>query len=53
MSHKYDIFNVKIHIKDAYLEVKNEFKAVTFINENGLIKITKYEELEEDYSKKN
>ena len=53
ISSSFKVFpGVKIHIKDAFLEVKNEFKAVTFINENGLVKITKYEELEEDYSKK-
>jgi uncharacterized protein len=54
ISSSFKVFpGVKIHIKDAFLEVKNEFKAVTFINENGLVKITKYEELEEDYSKRN
>ena len=54
ISSSFKVFpGVKIHIKDAYLEVKNEFKAVTFINEKGLVKITKYKELEEDYSKKN
>ncbi len=53
ISSSFKVFpGVKIHIKDAFLEVKNEFKAVTFVNENGLVKITKYEELEEDYSKK-
>jgi len=53
ISSSFKVFSgVKINIKDAFLEVKNEFKAVTFINENGLVKITKYEELEEDYSKK-
>lgn len=43
---------VKISIKNAYLEIKSEYKAVTFINEDRLVKITKYEELEEDYSQK-
>lgn len=43
---------VKISIKNAYLEIKNEYKAVTFVNEDRLVKITKYEELEEDYSQK-
>ncbi len=53
ISSSFKVFpGVKIHIKDAFLEVKNEFKAVTFINDNGLVKITRYEELEEDYSKK-
>ncbi len=42
----------KVHIKDAFLEVRNEFKAVTFINENNVVKVTKYEEIEEDYSRK-
>jgi uncharacterized protein len=53
ISSSFKVFpGVKIHIKDAFLEVKNEFKAVTFVNENGIVRITKYEELEEDYSKK-
>ncbi len=43
---------VKLSIKNAYLEIKSEYKAVTFINEDRLVKITKYEELEEDYSQK-
>lgn len=43
---------IKIYIKDAYLEVRNEFKAVTFVNENNVIKVTKYEESEEDFSRK-
>ncbi len=43
---------VKISIKDAYLEIKSEYKAVTFINEDRLIKITKYQDLEEDYTQK-
>lgn len=52
ISSSFKVFpGVKIHIKEAFLEVKNDFKAVTFINENGQVKITKYEELEEDYSK--
>lgn len=41
---------VKIYIKDAYLDVRNDFKAVTFINEKGIVKINKYEEPEGDYS---
>ncbi len=53
ISSSFKVFpGVKMHIKEAFLEVTNEFKAVTFIKENGLIKITKYQELEEDYSKK-
>jgi uncharacterized protein (DUF342 family) len=43
---------VRIYIKDAYLEVRNEFSSVTFINEANLVKITKYEELEEDLVRK-
>lgn len=43
---------VKVAIKDAVLEVKSEYKNVTFINEDNLVKITKYEEPEEDYSQK-
>ena len=39
---------VRVYIKDAFLEVRNEFSAVTFINEANLVKITKYEELEDD-----
>jgi uncharacterized protein (DUF342 family) len=43
---------VKVIIKDASLETKSEYKSVTFINEDNLVKVTKYEEPEEDYSKK-
>ena len=43
---------VRIYIKDAYLEVRNEFNAVTFINEANVVKITQYEELDEDLSRK-
>jgi hypothetical protein len=39
---------VKIYIKDAFLEVKNEFKGVTFIAEGNLVKVTKYEEPEDE-----
>jgi uncharacterized protein len=42
---------VKIYIKEAFLNVRNEFKATAFINENGNVKMTKYEEPEEDYSR--
>jgi len=41
---------VKINIKDAYLEVRNEFKSVTFVAEGGTVKVTKYEESDEDIS---
>ncbi len=43
---------IKIYIKDASLEVRNEFKAVTFINESNLVKVTKYEEPEEDFERR-
>ncbi len=39
---------VRVSIKDAYLEVRNEFKAVTFISDKGMVKVTKYEETDED-----
>jgi len=39
---------VKINVRDATLNVKNEFKAVTFIWEAGVVKVTKYEESDED-----
>lgn len=43
---------VKIFIKDASLEVRNDFKAVTFVNEANLVKVTKYEEPEEDFERR-
>ncbi len=43
---------VKVLIKDALLEVKSEFKAVTFIAEGNLVKVTKYEEPEDDFTRK-
>jgi uncharacterized protein (DUF342 family) len=44
---------VRIFIKDAQpLEVRNEFKNITFIAENKLIKPTKYEESAEDVTRK-
>lgn len=43
---------VKIFIKDAYLEVRNEYKSATFINENNLVKLTKYEEPDDDFSRR-
>ncbi len=44
---------VKVIIKDATLDIKNDYKAITFINENNIVKTTKYVELEEDYTKRN
>lgn len=41
---------VRVSIKDAFLEVRNEFKAVTFIAEKNAVKVTKYEETDEDVS---
>jgi uncharacterized protein (DUF342 family) len=42
---------VKIMIRDAVDEVRTEYKAATFILENGLIKVTKYEEPDEAATK--
>ncbi len=39
---------VKITIRDAHLEVKNELKRITFVNEESVIKTKKYEEPEEE-----
>lgn len=39
---------VRISIKDAFLEVRNEFKAVTFVSDKNTVKVTKYEESDED-----
>lgn len=39
---------VQIFIKDASLQVRNEFKNVTFVQEAGIVKPTKYEEVEDD-----
>jgi len=39
---------VKVFIREANLEVRNEFKAVTFIQEKGNIKVTKYEPIQEE-----
>jgi uncharacterized protein len=45
--------NVKLYIKDASLVIRNEHKAVTFVlDEQGTIKVTKYEALDEDYRRK-
>jgi len=42
---------VKIWIRDVKEDVRTEYKAVTFILENGLIRVTKYEE-PDDLAKK-
>ena len=39
---------VKVYIKDAPLAVKNEFKAVSFVAERDVVKVTKYQESDED-----
>lgn len=41
---------VRVSVKDAMLEVRNEFKGVTFLAEGGNVKVTKYEESDEDIS---
>jgi uncharacterized protein (DUF342 family) len=38
---------VRVFVKDASLEVRSEFRNVTFILENSVVKVTKYEALEE------
>ncbi|MBN1649359.1 MAG: DUF342 domain-containing protein [Spirochaetales bacterium] len=43
---------VKVYIKDAFLDVRNDFKAVTFLNDSGMVKVNRYEEPEGDYSLK-
>ena len=42
---------VKVVIRDARDEVHTEYKAVTFILENGLIRVSKYEEPDDDAKK--
>jgi uncharacterized protein (DUF342 family) len=42
---------VKIIIKDAMNDVRTEYKAVTFVLENNLVRVTKYEEPDEDVKK--
>jgi hypothetical protein len=39
---------VRLTIKDAYLEVRNEFRSVTFVAEKSTVKTVKYEESDED-----
>ncbi len=41
---------VKITIKDAQLPVRHETRAVTYIAEEGMVKVTKYEESQADIS---
>jgi uncharacterized protein (DUF342 family) len=42
---------VKILIRDAREDVRNEYRAVTFILEEGLVRVTKYEEPDEEAKK--
>ncbi|MDR1506073.1 MAG: FapA family protein [Treponema sp.] len=42
---------VKILIRDAKEDVRNEYRAVTFILENGLVRVTKYEEPDDEAKK--
>ena len=39
---------VKIIIRDAMNDIRTEYRAVTFILENSLVRVTKYEEPDED-----
>ncbi|GHT79824.1 polymerase [Spirochaetia bacterium] len=41
---------VKIMIRDMKQDIKNDYKAVTFVLDGGLVKATKYEELTGDYN---
>ena len=43
---------VKIFIKDASLEIRNEFRSVTFIAESNLVKMTRYEEPNENFERR-
>jgi uncharacterized protein (DUF342 family) len=42
---------VKVVIRDTMDEVRTEYKAATFVLENGLIRVTKYEEPDESVRK--
>ncbi|MDR0497054.1 MAG: FapA family protein [Treponema sp.] len=42
---------VKIIIRDALNDIRTEYKAVTFVLENNLIRVVKYEEPDEDVKK--
>ncbi|MFP4362339.1 MAG: FapA family protein [Spirochaetia bacterium] len=43
---------VRVTVKDISMDVKSDYKAVTFVNENNIIQTAKYEELEEDFSRR-
>lgn len=40
----------KIVIKDAFLDVRSEYRAVSFVAEMGIVKMTRYEESDQDIS---
>jgi uncharacterized protein (DUF342 family) len=42
---------VKVVIRDVRDDVRTEYKAATFVLENGLIKVSKYEEPDESAKK--
>ncbi|MDR1947898.1 MAG: FapA family protein [Spirochaetaceae bacterium] len=42
---------VKIVVRDAREDVRNEYRSVTFIVEDGLVRVTKYEEADEDLTR--
>ena len=42
---------VKIWIRDGFLDVRTEYRAVTFVLEDNLIRVTKYEEPSEEATK--
>ena len=42
---------VKIYIRDEKMDIRSEYKAVTFVLEDGLIKTLKYEEPDEEAKK--
>ena len=49
VSSSFKVFpGTKVIIRDAKEDVRNEYRAVTFILENGLIRVTKYEEPDEE-----
>jgi len=41
---------VKMHVREAALEVRNEFKKTTFVGEGGTVKPKRFQEIEEDIS---
>jgi uncharacterized protein (DUF342 family) len=43
---------VRVVIKDAVEDIRSEYRAVTFVLEDGLVKITKYEEPDAEGSRR-